>query len=91
MTSVELFCSAATSPVSTSTIASSITDVSLPSLDRGSVEPLTINEIKMFESLDLHSSGSSGIGTSIEAIIEVSLDETDSLLEESSQCCKICK
>lgn len=91
MTSVELFSSAATSPVSTSTIASTTTDASLSSSDRGSVEPLTINEIKMFESLDLHSSGSSGIGTSNEAIIEGSLDETDSLLEESSQSCKICK
>lgn len=54
------------------------------------VEPLTINDIKMFESLDLDSSGSSGIGNSNEAIIEGSLDEDDSLLEEN-QHCKICK
>lgn len=91
MASVDIFSSAATSPVSTSTIVSSLTDTSLPSSDSGSVEPLTINEIKMFESLDLHSSDSSGIGNSNEAIIEGSLDETDSLLEDSSQFCKLCK
>lgn len=63
----------------------------LNGLTETTVEPLTINDIKMFESLDLDSSGSSGIGNSNEAIIEGSLDETDSLLEDASQHCKICK
>lgn len=55
------------------------------------VDSLSLNDIKMFESLDLNSSGSSGIGNSNEAIIEGSLDEADSLLEDASQYCKVCK
>ena len=68
------------------------TDPILPALtETTAVEPLTINDIKMFESLDLDSSGSSGIGNSNEAIIEGSLDEADMLMEDANQHCKICK
>lgn len=89
MTSVDLFSNTVTSPVSpiqTADIESMLT------MDNGIlpvVDALTINDIKMFESLD--SSGSSGIGNSNEAIIEGSLDEADSLHEDASQYCKICE
>lgn len=73
--------------IPSATIATS--ESSLSGLTESTVEPLTINDIKMFESLDLDSSGSSGIGNS--NIIEGSLDETDSLLEDGNQTCKICK
>lgn len=86
MASADIFSSVVASPVPTET-----TDSTLSGLTENTVEPLTINDIKMFESLDLDSSGSSGIGNSNEAIIEGSLDESDSLLEDASQTCKMCK
>lgn len=89
MASADIFSSVATTTVSPATITT--TDTMLTGHIETIVEPLTINDIKMFESLDLDSSGSSGIGNSNEAIIEGSLDETDSLLEDAHQCCKICK
>lgn len=89
MASADIFSSVATA-VPTATIASSEPILNGHS-ENSTVEPLTINDIKMFESLDLDSSGSSGIGNSNEAIIEGSLDESDSLLEETNQFCKICK
>lgn len=90
MASADIFSSVAVTAVPPATIAT--TEATLNGLtETNIVEPLTINDIKMFESLDLDSSGSSGIGNSNEAIIEGSLDETDSLLEEPNQCCKICK
>lgn len=89
MASADLFSSVAPTTTPPATIAT--TEATLTALTETTVEPLTINDIKMFESLDLDSSGSSGIGNSNEAIIEGSLDETDSLLEEPNQCCKICK
>lgn len=86
MASADIFSSVAPSSVPTAT------ETTLPSLMETTVEPLTINDIKMFESLDLDSSGSnsSGIGNSNE-VIEGSLDETDSLLEDATQSCKVCK
>lgn len=83
----------ASADIFSSVVASAVpTDTSLSGLTDTIVEPLTINEIKMFESLDdLDSSGSSGLGNSNEAIIEGSLDESDSLLEDANQTCKICK
>lgn len=89
MASADIFSSVAATAVPPAAIAT--TEATLTGLTETTVEPLTINDIKMFESLDLDSSGSSGIGNSNEAIIEGSLDETDSLLEEPNQCCKICK
>lgn len=88
MASVEMFSTVAiTSVASTMTTAESIS----PALNENIVEPLTINDIKMFESLDLDSSGSSGIGNSNEAIIEGSLDEAEMLIEDANQHCKVCK
>lgn len=90
MASAEIFSSVvAPSAPPAATITSS--ELTINGLSETIVEPLTINDIKMFESLDLDSSGSSGIGNSNEAIIEGSLDETDSLLEDANQHCKICK
>lgn len=89
MASADIFSNVAASSMPPATIAS--TESTLSGLSETIVEPLTINDIKMFESLDLDSSGSSGIGNSNEAIIEGSLDEADSLLEDASQNCKICK
>lgn len=95
MASADIFSSVAATAVPPATIATTEGTLSpltgLSETNITTVEPLTINDIKMFESLDLNSSGSSGIGNSNEAIIEGSLDETDSLLEEPNQCCKICK
>lgn len=87
MASADIFSSVATPSVPPSI---QTPEPTLNGLSESIVEPLTINDIKMFESLDLDSSGSSGIGNSNEAIIEGSLDEADSLLEEN-QHCKICK
>lgn len=90
MASAELFGTAATTSVSSTTMVT--VEPTLSALTENStVEPLTINDIKMFESLDLDSSGSSGIGNSNEAIIEGSLDEADMLTEDANQYCKICK
>lgn len=95
METVGIFGSNAPSPVPPTTTTTTIpsTTESILSLltETTAVEPLTINDIKMFESLDLDSSGSSGIGNSNDAIIEISLDETDSLLDDAKQYCKICK
>lgn len=88
MASADIFSTIATTSIS-STMA--IAEQTLPALTESTVEPLTINDIKMFESLDLDSSGSSGIGNSNEAIIEGSLDEADMLMEDANQHCKICK
>lgn len=96
MASADIFSSVTTpSSVPTATsiavAAAAATDTTLSGLAETTiVEPLTINDIKMFESLDLDSSGSnsSGIGHSNEGI---ELDETDSLLEDVSQNCKVCK
>lgn len=88
MASVDLFEAPASPDASVPTLmfdSMSALDVS------GAADSLSLNDIKMFESLDLNSSGSSGIGNSNEAIIEGSLDEADSLLEDASQYCKICK
>lgn len=89
MASADIFGTIATTSVS-STMATSEPIVTALA-ENTVVEPLTINDIKMFESLDLDSSGSSGIGNSNEAIIEGSLDETDMLMEDANQHCKICK
>lgn len=88
MASADIFSTIATTPVSP-TMATM--EPNLPALTESTVEPLTINDIKMFESIDLDSSGSSGIGNSNEAIIEGSLDEADMLIEDANQHCKICK
>lgn len=88
MASADIFSTIATTSIS-STMATA--EQTLPALTESTVEPLTINDIKMFESLDLDSSGSSGIGNSNEAIIEGSLDEADMLMEDANQHCKICK
>lgn len=80
MASVDIF-NSTTSSVDTS-------DDSVSPFDETIAEaPLTlsINDIKMFESLELETSGNS------ELIIEGSLEETDSMLEDSTQNCKICK
>lgn len=89
MASADIFNNVAATAVPLATIAT--IEPTLSGHTENTVEPLTINEIKMFESLDLDLSGSSGIGNSNEAIIEGSLDESDSLLEDTNQCCKICK
>lgn len=80
-----------TSPRSSPTIG--LTDDVLPiSISDGNTyESLSKNDIKLFESLELASGSSSGIGTSSEVIIEGSLEETDSLLDDTSRSCKICK
>lgn len=87
MASVDTFSMVIATTLPSATIATN--ESSLSGINESTVEPLTINDIKMFESLDLDSSGSSGIGNS--NIIEGSLDETDSLLEDGTQTCKICK
>lgn len=89
MASAEIFSTVATTSASSTTIIT--VETTLPALAESTVEPLTINDIKMFESLDLDSSGSSGIGNSNEAIIEGSLDEADMLMEDANQHCKVCK
>lgn len=89
MASADIFSSIATTSVSSTMEMSEPTVAALT--ESTVVEPLTINDIKMFESLDLDSSGSSGIGNSNEAIIEGSLDESDMLIEDANQHCKICK
>lgn len=89
MASTDIFSTIATTSVSPTMATSEPTVTAL--MESTIVEPLTINDIKMFESLDLDSSGSSGIGNSNEAIIEGSLDEADMLIEDANQHCKICK
>lgn len=89
MASADIFSTIAVTTVSSTMVTSEPTVAALT--ETNAVEPLTINDIKMFESLDLDSSGSSGIGNSNEAIIEGSLDETDMLIEDANQQCKICK
>lgn len=90
MASVDLFNNPATSPIPT--IQTTAIESLLP-MDNtnSSIESLSINDIRLFESLELNSSGSSGIGNSNEAIIDGSLDETVSPYEDASQYCKICK
>lgn len=90
MASPDIFdTAAAISSVSSTTMTTG--ESVLPALTVNTVEPLTINDIKMFESLDLDSSGSSGIGNSNEAIIEGSLDDVELLMEDANQYCKHCK
>lgn len=90
MASVDLFNNPATSPIPT--IQTTVIESIMPMDNMNtSMDSLTINDIRLFESLELNSSGSSGIGNSNEAIIDGSLDEADSLLEDASQYCKICK
>lgn len=90
MASADIFSTIAATSVS-SAMATAESAVAAALTESTVVEPLTINDIKMFESLDLDSSGSSGIGNSNEAIIEGSLDEADMLMEDANQHCKICK
>lgn len=56
----------------------------------GNCEPLTMNDIKLFESLDMN-----GADDYKDAIIEITLDgaleENDSMLSDANQICKICK
>lgn len=91
MASTDIFSTIATTTSVSSTMATDESTVTGALTESTIVEPLTINDIKMFESLDLDSSGSSGIGNSNEAIIEGSLDEADMLIEDANQHCKICK
>lgn len=89
MASVDIFGTVAPTSVSSTMTA---TESTLTALTENTiVEPLTINDIKMFESLDLDSSGSSGIGNSNEAIIEGSLDEAEMLMDDANHHCKACK
>lgn len=53
--------------------------------DSSVVEPLTLDDIKIFEAMELDN----GVGN--EAIIEGALEEPDSMLENATQLCKKCK
>lgn len=53
--------------------------------DSSVVEPLTLDDIKIFEAMELDN----GVGN--EAIIEGALEEPDSMLDNATQLCKRCK
>lgn len=65
---------------------SDASDGSDPSLstDNSAVEPLTMDDIKIFEAIELDTVNN-------EVMIEGALEEPDLMLDNATQLCKICK